>query len=68
MNGRLERELKSDSKMKKKLEKLPTIFSEFYYSLEGEGKSYTTLANYITHNIDFMNYICGDYIKDDFYL
>ena len=68
MNGRLERELKSDSKMKKKLEKLPPIFSEFYYSLEGEGKSYTTLANYINHNIDFMNYICGDYIKDDFYL
>ena len=68
MNGRLERELKSDSKMKKKLNALPQIFTDFYYALEGEGKSYTTLTNYINHNIDFMNYVTDNNMCDDFYL
>lgn len=68
MNGRLERELKSDRKMKAKLSNLPPIFTEFYYSLEGEGKSYTTLTNYINHNIDFMNYVTDGKSNNDFYL
>ena len=68
MNGRLEKELKSDSKMKSKLSNLPIIFTEFYYALEGEGKSYTTLTNYINHNIDFMNYVTGGMPNEDFYL
>lgn len=68
MNGRLERELKSDNKMKTKLATLPPVFTEFYYSLEGEGKSYTTLTNYINHNIDFMNYVTNGKPNDDFYL
>lgn len=68
MNGRLEKELKSDHKMKEKLSKLPVIFSDFYFSLEGEGKSYTTLTNYVNHNIDFMNYISNGEYKEDFYL
>ena len=68
MNGRLEKELKSNSKMKKKLETLPSIFTEFYYALEGEGKSYTTLVNYINHNVDFMNYVTDGKPSEDFYL
>ena len=68
MNGRLEKELKSNSKMKKKLETLPSIFTEFYYALEGEGKSYTTLVNYINHNVDFMNYATDGKPSEDFYL
>ena len=68
MNGRLERELKSDSKMKAKLNTLPPVFTDFYYALEGEGKSYTTLSNYINHNIDFMNYITNGNECDCFYL
>lgn len=68
MNGRLEKELKSDSKMKEKLSTLPPIFTEFYYSLEGEGKSYSTLANYINHNVDFMNYVTNWKCGDDFYV
>lgn len=68
MNGRLEKELKSESKMKKKLSGLPNIFTEFYYSLAGEDKSYTTLSNYISHNVDFMNYITNGERDDEFYL
>lgn len=67
MNGRLEKELKADGKMKKKLASLPPVFTEFYYSLEGEGKSYTTLINYINHNVDFMNYVTQGVENDDFY-
>ena len=68
MNGRLESELKFNKKLKNRLENLPSIFTDFYYHLEGEGKSYTTLSNYISHNIDFMNYITEDVNNENFYL
>lgn len=68
MNGRLEKELKSDKRMKEKLLTLPPIFTEFYFYLEGEGKSYTTLYNYINQNVDFMNYVLDDGQNDKFYL
>jgi site-specific recombinase XerD len=67
-NGRLEKELKAEEKMKRKLLGLPSVFTEFYYALEGEGKSYTTLNNYINHNIDFMNYIMQGKLHSDFYI
>ena len=68
MNGRLERELQSNDRMQKKLSKLPPIFTEFYFSLEGEGKSYTTLSNYINHNVDFMNFITNGEPDEQFFL
>lgn len=67
MNGRLEQELNFDRRIKSKLAKLPSILSEFYYALEGEGKTYTTLSNYINHNVDFMNYIVNGESNDTFY-
>ena len=68
MNGRLESELKFTSRIQEKLKGLPQIFTEFYYHLEGEGKSYTTLSNYINHNVDFMNYITDGATTENFYL
>lgn len=68
MNGRLEKELRFEKNMKKKLSNLPDVFTEFYYSLEGEGKSYTTLSNYISHNVDFMHYMTDNKNHDKFYL
>ena len=67
MNGRLEKELESSSKMKKKLSSLPHIFTDYYYYLEAEGKSYSTLMNYINHNVDFMNFILPDKTDEHFY-
>lgn len=64
MNGRLEKELDARVKMQKKLELLPDIFTEYYYYLEAEDKSYSTIYNYIHHCIDFMNYFTNN-IKDD---
>jgi site-specific recombinase XerD len=67
MNGRLEKELEYVSKLEKKLLNLPKIFTEYYYFLEAEGKSYTTLTNYINHNVDFMNYFTNSVQNDKFY-
>ena len=57
MNGRLEKELIAENKMKAKLRQLPNVFEEFYYAMAADGKSYTTMNNYINHNVDFMNYV-----------
>lgn len=67
MNGRLEKELEYVSKIEKRLSDLPIIFTEYYYFLEAAGKSYSTLMNYISHNVDFMNYFLGDSQDDEFY-
>ena len=67
MNGRLEKELEASSKLKKKLSNLPDIFTEYYYYLEAEGKSYSTLMNYINHNVDFMKFVSSGKSNDDFY-
>jgi len=67
MNGRLEKELEFESKIKRKLTSLPEIFTEYYYSLEAEGKSYSTLMNYINHNVDFMNYLTESVNNNEFY-
>ena len=65
MNGRLEKELKAEEKMLEKLETLPAIFSDFYYSMG--NKSYLTCANYIDHVVDFMNFITNRSPNNDFY-
>ena len=67
MTGRLEKEIVSKQKMQCKLVELPNIFTEFYYALDAEGKSYTTLNNYISHNVDFMHYILSNFPSDTFY-
>ena len=67
MNGRLEKEIRAKKAMGNKLTSLPSVFKEFYSYLDAEGKSYTTSNNYINHNIDFMNYINGNYSDGTFY-
>lgn len=67
MNGRLEKELRAEGKMKDKLEQLPLVFTEFYFALDGAGKSYTTINNYINHNIEFMNYVTQTRPSNTFY-
>ena len=67
MNGRLEKEIRAKKAMDNKLSSLPNVFKEFYSYLDAEGKSYTTSNNYISHNIDFMVYINGNYPNGTFY-
>lgn len=65
INGRLERELKADEKMKVKLSTLPAIFNDFYYFLS--NKSYLTRENYIDHVVDFMHFMSQGKNVSDFY-
>lgn len=66
MNGRLEIELRAEEKMMAKLNRLPSIFTEFYNTLAID-KTYTTLNNYINHNVDFMNYVTNNKPNNQFY-
>lgn len=68
MNGRLEKEIRAEEKMQRKLRVLPAIFTEFYLAMAADGKSYTTMQNYINHNVDFMNYITNYIPNNTFYL
>ena len=67
MNGRLEKELKAEEKMKYRLMSLPIICTEFYDVMVADGKSYTTMNNYINHNVDFMNYVTNNHPNNNFY-
>lgn len=65
MNGRLEKELNAEKKMKNRLNALPKVFSDFYYFMS--NKSYLTKSNYIDHVVDFMNFITGNKPNNEFY-
>lgn len=65
MNGRLEKELKAEEKMKIRLSSLPHVFSDFYYYMS--NKSYLTRYNYIEHVSDFMNFITNGKANNEFY-
>ena len=66
MNGRLEKELLAEEKMKVRLSALPEVFSDFYYFMS--NKSYLTCENYVEHVVDFMNFITGNKHNNDFYI
>jgi site-specific recombinase XerD len=68
MNGRLEKELRAEKKMMARLRQLPPVFTEFYNTLVADGKTYTTLNNYVSHNVDFMNYITNNKQNNKFYV
>lgn len=65
MNGRLEKELNAEKKMKKRLNTLPKIFGDFYYFMS--NKSYLTKSSYIEHVVDFMNFITNNRPNNEFY-
>lgn len=68
MNGRLEKELKAERRMRCKLRDLPVVFTDFYDTMLADEKSYTTIENYINHNVDFMNYVTNERRDSKFYL
>lgn len=67
MGGRLEKEDKAKEKMEKKLEDLPEVFSLFYNWMDAREKSYTTMDNYISHVVEFMNFYTKGKKNDKFY-
>lgn len=67
MSGRYEKEMAFENKTKLKLQNEPTILTDYYYSLIGSGKSYTTAYNYICYIINFLNFINGKKHTENFY-
>lgn len=67
MNGKLEKMIKADEKMMKKLKNQPPVLTEFYYDMKDEDKSYTTINNYVDHVIHFMKFVTGDRYRRQFY-
>lgn len=66
MNGRTEKEIQSNEKMKEKLKTLPPIFSEFYYYMY-TTKSYNTIDKYILYVQNFAMFVGDGVIQKDFY-
>jgi integrase/recombinase XerC len=67
MNGRLEKEEKIKEKIQTKLKDLNPILTEFYNDMRGDQKSYNTINSYINYVVEFINFILGDQIDDEFY-
>lgn len=67
MNGRTEKEIKSERTVIEKLKYYPEVLSDFYYDMKDSGKSYLTAAKYIDYVIHFILFITGKTIKDSFY-
>ena len=68
MNGWIEKNEKLKQQIEKHLQILPPIFTEFYIDMQGDGKSYTTIKNYLSYVEHFMNYITDGTISNDWYL
>lgn len=66
-NGRLEKETIAFAKIEEKLKFLPKVFSDYYYTMRAEKKSYSTISEYIISINLFMNYITGEKNSEDFY-
>ena len=67
MNGRLEKEIKTENAILEKLKYYPKVLTDFYYDMKDEGKSYTTAKCYINYVIHFVFFVTGKTIKENFY-
>jgi len=68
LSGRLEKEQKLERKILNRLNDVPHIISEYYYSLVGSGKSYDTAYRYINCVISFLNFTFKGKNDEQFYL
>ena len=66
-NGRLEKETIAFARIEEKLKTLPSIFTEYYYTMRAEKKSFNTLDKYIIAINLFMKHITNDDPREDFY-
>lgn len=68
MNGWIEKNEKIKQQIETHLKTLPPIFMEFYVDMQGDGKSYATIKDYIGYVEHFMNYAKADSMDDDWYI
>lgn len=67
MNGWIEKNERIKQEIERRLSSLPPIFTDFYIDMQGDGKSYETIKNYISYVEDFMKYITHNQPSNEFY-
>ena len=67
MSGRLEKEITLDTNIKKQLENMPEILTDYYYHLISSGKSYDTAKTYIDRICRFVDFTFGNSCSENFY-
>ena len=68
MSGRYEKEMQIEQLVMKKLKGMPSVLTDYYYSLIGSGKSYRTAKVYIENIVQFVKFTFDENYKEDFYL
>jgi integrase/recombinase XerC len=68
MGGRYEKEVKINSNVEEKLKRLPSVVSDYYYSLVSSGKSYITAQAYVYNIEKFLEAMFKTPYKEDFYV
>lgn len=68
MSGRYEKDVKVEKIVKTKLENLPPIVTDYYYSLLSAGKTHRTTQTYIDHIEKFIKFTFKENCKNDFYV
>lgn len=67
MSGRFEKEIKIDETVKKMLQPMPSVLTDYYYSLIGSGKSYVTAKAYVRNVVKFIQFTFNHGCPEDFY-
>ena len=66
-SGRLEKETAEFKKIEEKINALPNVIAEYYYTMRAEKKSYATIDRYINSIKSFMEYVTNGKNNEDFY-
>ena len=67
MNGWIERNERIKQQIEAHLQELPAIFTEFYVDMQGDGKSYATIKNYLNYVEHFMKCVEPNDISVEWY-
>lgn len=68
MSGRYEKDTQIDNIVREKLDNMPSIMTDYYYSLISSGKSYRTAQTYLYRIECFIKFTFRKKCPEDFYL
>lgn len=68
MSGRFENEMQIEQNVMKNIQGMPSILTDYWYSLIGAGKSYRTAKEYISSVIRFIKFTFKVKCPEEFYL
>lgn len=63
----MEKEVTEFAKIESKLDSLPNVFAQYYYTLRAEKKSYRTIGEYLNSIKHFMDFVTNGETDEGFY-